>query len=244
ARWRDRLGRVGLRVPAAAQRLADALRTAHAHMLISRDGAALRPGTRSYARSWIRDGAMIADALPRIGDLDAVRDYGDWYAPHQFANGKVPCCVDHRGSDPVPENDSHGELIHAIAQLYRYGGDRAQLEKQWPHVEAAIGYMDTLRATETGASNPSFKGLMPASISHEGYSAKPMHSYWDDAWALTGYRDAVELARVLGKSDAAARIGRAHDEFRRDIENSLALTVQSHAIDYLPGCAELGDFDA
>jgi hypothetical protein len=30
-------------------------------------------------------------------------------APYQFDNGKVPCCVDDRGSDPVPENDSHGE---------------------------------------------------------------------------------------------------------------------------------------
>jgi hypothetical protein len=25
-----------------------------------------------------------------------------------------------------------------------------------------------------------FYGLLPASISHEGYSAKPMHSHWDN----------------------------------------------------------------
>ena len=36
-----------------------------------------------------------------------------------------------------------------------------------------------------------FYGLLPASISHEGYSAKPMHSYWDDFWALKGYDGAV-----------------------------------------------------
>lgn len=242
--WRNRLDRVRLTLPGSAQRLADALRTAHAHMLLSRDGAALRPGTRSYARSWIRDGAMIADALLRLGDTDAARDYIDWYAPHQFANGKVPCCVDHRGSDPVPENDSHGELIHAIAQLYRYGGDRAQLEKQWPHVAAAIAYMDGLRASETGADNPAFKGLMPASISHEGYSAKPMHSYWDDFWALTGYDDAVEMAEALGKPEAAAKIGAARDEFRHDLFASIDEATKARGIDYLPGCAELGDFDA
>jgi hypothetical protein len=241
--WRARLDRVRIGLPAQAQRLADTLRTAHAHMLLSRDGPALRPGTRSYARSWIRDGAMIADALLQLGDIDAVRDYVDWYAPHQFGNGKVPCCVDHRGSDPVPENDSHGELIHAIAQLYRYGGDRAELEKNWPHVEAAIAYMEQLRASQTGAEDPAFKGLLPASISHEGYSAKPMHSYWDDAWGLTGYKDAVDVARALGKTDAAQRIAAARDVFEHDLLASIAGATKAHAIDYLPGSAELGDFD-
>jgi hypothetical protein len=249
ADWRAKLDRVTLKLPPSGQRIADTVRTALAHILITRDGPALRPGTRSYARSWIRDGAMIADGLLRLGDSDAVRDYVDWYAPHQFANGKVPCCVDHRGSDPVPENDSHGELIHLIAQLYRYGGDRAELERNWPHIAAAIGYMDVLRNSERTDANrmPGREanfGLMPASISHEGYSAKPMHSYWDDFWALTGYKDAVDMARALGKDDAVAAITRSRDEFRHDLFSSIEVATKAHAIDYLPGCAELGDFDA
>lgn len=243
AQWRERLNRVALKLPASAQHLADTLRTALAHILISRDAAALRPGTRAYGRSWIRDGAMIADALLRLGEIAAVRDYVDWYAPHQFSNGKVPCCVDRRGSDPVPENDSHGELIHAIAQLYRYGGDRAELEQQWPHVQSAIAYMDQLRGGETGATNPAFKGMLPASISHEGYSAKPEHSYWDDFWALTGYQDAAEMAHVLGRADAP-RFAQARDAFAGDLRASIAAATKAHAIDYVPGCAELGDFDA
>jgi hypothetical protein len=247
--WHGRLDRMTLKLPASAQRIADTVRTALAHILITRDGPALRPGTRSYARSWIRDGAMIADGLLRLGDSDAVREYVDWYAPHQFANGKVPCCVDHRGSDPVPENDSHGELIHLIAQLYRYSGDRAELERGWPHISAAIGYMDALRQSERGDSNraPGREanfGLMPASISHEGYSAKPMHSYWDDFWALTGYKDAVDMARVLGKDEAIAAISASRDEFRHDLFASIETATKARAIDFLPGSAELGDFDA
>lgn len=240
--WRERLDRVVLTVPPEGRRIADALRTAYADILLSRDGPALRPGTRSYARSWIRDGAMMADALLRLGDLDAVREYVDWYAPHQFSNGKVPCCVDHRGSDPVPENDSNGELIHAIAQLFRYDGDRADLKKRWPHIASAVAYMDKLRSSETGAANPAFKGLMPASISHEGYSAKPEHSYWDDFWALTGYSDAAFVAQILGKEDAT-RIARSRDEFRGDLLASINLAMKAHGIDFVPGCAELGDFD-
>jgi F5/8 type C domain len=243
AAWREKLNRGMLSVPPEGQRIADAVRTAHAHILISRDAAALQPGTRSYARSWIRDGAMMADALLRLGDVDAVRDYVDWYVPHQFANGKVPCCVDHRGSDPVPENDSHGELIHAIAQLYRYDGDRTGLEVRWPHVASAIAYMDQLRAGETGAANPAFRGMMPASISHEGYSAKPMHSYWDDFWALTGYKDAAFIAQTLGKPEAA-QMAQSRDAFRTDLQASVGLAMGAQGIEFVPGCAELGDFDA
>jgi hypothetical protein len=240
---------VRLQVPAAAAPLAATLRTALAHVLISRDGAALRPGTRAYARSWIRDGAMIADALLRLGHADVARDYLAWYAPYQFRSGKVPCCVDARGSDPVPENDSHGELVQLAAAVYRYTGDRALAERVWPHVEAALGYMDGLRAQERDAAardpaRAAFRGLMPASISHEGYSAKPMHAYWDDFWALAGYKDGAGLAAALGRDDAARRIARERDRFRADLLASIRASVAAHGIDYLPGSAELGDFDA
>ncbi|MBN5088635.1 discoidin domain-containing protein [Stenotrophomonas maltophilia] len=245
--WRKKLGVVSLQVPAAGQALVDTLRTAVAHMLISRVGPRLQPGTRSYARSWIRDGAMISEGLLRMGRSDAVRDYINWYAPYQFENGKVPCCVDARGSDPVPENDSHGELIYSIAEYGRYTGDSTFTELMWPHVQGAYGYMEQLRASErteeNRARNPAFYGMMPASISHEGYSAKPMHSYWDNFWALRGYKDAALLATQLGKVEAM-QITESRDQFRDDLQASLLSAMQQHNIDYLPGSAELGDFDA
>jgi hypothetical protein len=248
AYWRERLDRVELVVPAQGQALADSVRSALAQILLSRDGPMLRPGTRSYARSWIRDGAMIAEGLLRLGDTSVARDYLAWYAPYQFQSGKVPCCVDARGADPVPENDSHGEFIHLAALLWRYGGDARPVREYWPRIRAAIGYMDGLRASERDAAarDPArlaFAGLMPASISHEGYSAKPMHSYWDDFWALTGYKDAAALANALGLRDDAKRMAAARDEFRRDLHASLQTATAQRGIDYLPGCAELGDFD-
>ena len=245
--WRDKLDRVHIEVPAQGQALADTLRTATAHMLISRIGPRLQPGTRSYARSWIRDGAMISEGLLRMGREDVVRDYVEFYAPYQFENGMVPCCVDDRGGDPVPENDSHGELIFNIAELYRYDGDKAFMAKMWPHVLGAYEYMEQLRLSErteaNRALNPAFYGMMPASISHEGYSAKPMHSYWDDFWALRGYKDAVEVAQWLGKTGDTRRMAASRDQFRDDLDNSLRAAVKLHGIDFLPGAAELGDFD-
>jgi hypothetical protein len=248
AQWRDKLDRVRIRVPPQGQRVVDTLRTALAHMLVSRTGPRLQPGTRSYARAWIRDGAMISEGLLRLGREDVAEEFLRWYAPYQFDSGKVPCCVDDRGSDPVPENDSQGELIYAAAELYRYAGKRELLESMWPHVAGAVKYMDELRLGErteaNRAINPAFHGLMPASISHEGYSAKPMHSYWDDFWALRGYKDAVAIAQWLGKSDEAKRFSASRDQFRDDLHASIAIATQQKGIDFIPGSVELGDFDA
>jgi hypothetical protein len=247
AAWREKLDNVHFEVPAQGRPLVDTLRTSTAHMLISRTGPRLQPGTRSYARSWIRDGAMISEGLLRMGRAEVVREYVDFYAPFQFENGMVPCCVDDRGSDPVPENDSHGELIFNIAELYRYNADQAFLTKMWPHVRGAYDYMEKLRLSERTAANrainPAFYGMMPVSISHEGYSAKPMHSYWDNFWALRGYKDAVDVANWLGKTEDAERFAASRDQFREDLYDSLRAAAELHGIDFLPGAAELGDFD-
>ncbi|HSN34206.1 MAG TPA: hypothetical protein VLU41_16065, partial [Ideonella sp.] len=245
ARWRERLNRVGLSLPLAAQPLHDTLRSALAQILMSRDGAALQPGTRSYARSWVRDGAMMVAGLLRLGETDAAREFVRWYAGKLFTSGKVPCCVDARGADPVAENDSAGEFIFAVAEVWRHTRDPALAEMLWPQVDAAARYMEGLRQSERTPAQQGRAtwGLMPASISHEGYSAKPMHSYWDDFWALAGWRDAARLARALGHDERAAELERQRDEFRRDLAASLAATVAAHRIDFLPGAAELGDFD-
>ncbi|MET4676886.1 MULTISPECIES: discoidin domain-containing protein [unclassified Luteibacter] len=249
ALWRDKLDRVAIRVPAQAQPLVDTMRSGVAQILISRDGPALQPGTRSYSRTWVRDGAMMLEGLLRTGHEDVAGEFIRWYAPHQFANGKVPCCVDARGSDPVPENDSQGELIFSVAELWRYTHDRATLESLWPHVVRAVDYMETLRTGERQAGrlqgpDRSLYGLMPASISHEGYSTKPMHSYWDDFWALKGYDDAVALAGVLGQTDRQTAFRASRDQFRDDLHASIAAAVREKGIDFIPGSAELGDFDA
>ncbi|HYI48607.1 MAG TPA: discoidin domain-containing protein [Allosphingosinicella sp.] len=249
AQWRAALGDVRISGPPAARPALDTLYTALAHVLATREGPALRPGSRSYARAWIRDGAMMSTALLRMGlDRPAI-DFLEYYAPFQYPNGKVPCCVDARGADPVPEHDSHGELIHLVAQVHRYAPDMARLERLWPRVRAAADHIEALRqstrlpANRVGRNRPLF-GLLPPSISHEGYSARPAYSYWDDFWALTGLRDAANLAVALGRTEEARLLGIRAQEFRLDIIASLAAARDVHGISFIPGAADLGDFDA
>jgi len=247
ARWRTELARVSLSLPPAGQPIADTLPSALSQILTARDGARLQPGTHSYARSWIRDGAMMTEALLRMDHRTEASNFVRWYAQQQFASGKIPCCVDRRGPDPIPENDSNGEFIYAVAELYRYSGDRDELLALWPRVDAAARYLEMLRQSERTAAvrtdHPELYGLLPASISHEGYWRKPMHSYWDDFWALKGFKDAVFLARAVGDQAAAARLERSRDEFSRDLVESIRRAAEEKHIDFIPGAAELGDFD-
>ena len=238
AAWREKLNRVALRAPPAAQPLIDTLKSSLGWIMVMRDGPRLEPGARSYRRSWIRDGAMIGESLLRLGHAAVAADFLRWYAPYQFADGKVPCCVDARGADPVPEHDSAGELVFLASELDRYTHDRDLARAMWPHVAAAIGYIDALRSSDRAGD-----GMLPASISHEGYSAKPVHSYWDDFWALKGYDSAIELATPLDRAGEAMRWRLARDGLRQELIRSLRDTAARHGIDYLAGSEELGDFD-
>ena len=247
--WRGRLDRVTFDVPPEAERYVKVLKSQLGWILVNRDGPAIQPGSRSYARSWIRDGSLTSEALLRLGHSGEARSFLLWFAGFQGEDGRVPCCVDYRGADGVPENDSHGQLLFLIAETVRYTGDRGLAGRMWPHVVSAVGYLDQLRQKRRTAEYQTpegriFYGLLPESISHEGYSAKPMHSYWDDFFALRGFKDAVFLASFLGKEAEAKEFARIRDEFAEDVHASIRLVMQRRGIDYLPGCAELGDFDA
>ena len=251
ASWDRKLERVDIRFPGEAQDLIAILKTTLAYILINQDGPALQPGSRDYARSWIRDGAITANALLALGLTTPVRRYIEWYARFVDADGRVPCCVDHRGPDPTPEYDSQGEWIYLVMQYYRFTRDIGFLTEMWPSVKRAVRYLEALRRSHLERRHADdedaqalFRGLLPRSISHEGYSARPVHSYWDDFFALRGYKDAAEMARILGERELASNYAQMRDAMRRDLYASIQESMHLHGIDYIPGAAELGDFDA
>lgn len=246
--WSRVLGAVDFKLPALAQDYLDTCKGALAHILINRDGPALQPGPRRYTRSWIRDGAGMAAALLRLGRPREAEAFIRWYAPYQAPDGNVPCCVDKDGADWLPEHDSHGQLIFAVADYYRFTGDRRLVEDLWPAVRKAVGYLEHLRAQRLTADYRSGDrracyGLLPESVSHEGYLAHPVHSYWDDFWALRGLKDAAELATVMGEGVEADRLARLRDDFRATLQDSLLRTLNDRGIDFLPGSVEWADPD-
>jgi hypothetical protein len=249
--WQAHLNTFHITVPPQAEPVVQTVLSNLAYIMINRDGPGIQPGSRSYERSWIRDGALTATALLQTGHPEEVREFLDWYAKGQFPSGKIPCVIDARGPDAVPENDSHGEFIYAIMQYYRYTLDTAWLHGKYDAVVKTVRYIQSLRAmrkTDTykngTAEQRALYGLVPESISHEGYSDIPRHSYWDDFFILRGLKDAVEMAAVLGERHDAAEFAAERDDFRMDLYASMRLAMQNLKIDYIPGCAEIGDFDA
>ncbi|MCI0516171.1 coagulation factor 5/8 type domain-containing protein, partial [candidate division KSB1 bacterium] len=249
--WLTKVNSVEISLPPSAQKLIHTLRSNLAYILINRDQAGIQPGSRSYERSWIRDGALTSNALLKMGISSEVKDFFDWYGQYQFPSGKIPCVVDRRGPDPVPENDSHGEFIYGILQYFHFTNDTLFLRDHFERVKRTVNYLEELiqqRSTDNykngGDSLRAFYGLLPESISHEGYSAKPMHSYWDNFWALRGLKDAVTIAEILDEKAAYQKFKILRDQFKENLYNSLNLVFQLRKIDYIPGCVELGDFDA
>ena len=249
--WQSKLDHVEIRLPAPAQNMVNTFKSQIAYILINRDGPAIQPGSRTYERAWIRDGALTSAALLQIGNAQEVREYLDWYAPHQYPSGKIPCVVDTRGADPVPENDSHGQFIYAVMEYYRYTRDKIWLREKFPAVIKTVRYIQELRRERMTAiyrtGTPEQRacyGLVPESISHEGYSAKPMHSYWDDFFILRGLKDATTMANILGAAALEKEFAAERDDFRNALYASLRLAMTNKNIDFIPGCVELGDFDA
>ncbi|MBC7126280.1 MAG: coagulation factor 5/8 type domain-containing protein, partial [Bacteroidales bacterium] len=179
------------------------------------------------------------------------KEFIEWYAQNLYENGKVPCVVDFRGPDPVAEHDSHGQFIYLIHEYFSFTHDTAFLRKMNPYILRTIGYIESLIAERStdyfrygNDSLRAFYGLVPESISHEGYSAKPMHSYWDNFFILKGLKDACDIQIALGNHEQYTRIKQVTDTFRKNLYKSINLIIKNHNINYIPGCAELGDFDA
>ncbi len=246
--WRRLLDRVQLGLPESAREYANVSKSTLAYLLVNRDGDAIQPGSRTYQRSWIRDGAISSAALLRAGFTEEVRAFLRWYAGFQAEDGMIPCCVDRRGADLTAEHDSPGAFIHTLADYYRFTRDVGFVFELWPNVVGAVDYLANLRQTQmTDAFRTPDKidryGLLPASISHEGYSAHAVHSYWDDFFALRGLADATELATVLGDDVHAHAYAELSDSFRETLMASIAGTVARQSLSYVPGSVELGDFD-
>ncbi len=194
AGWRTALGQVELSGPPAAADLLLTLKAQLGYILVNRAGAAIQPGTRAYARSWIRDGALTGEALLRLGETAAARRFPGVVCAPPVRQRQDPL----RGRRPRRRSGARARLDRRVhlpggrgLPLHRRPGPAAAPCGRG--CSAGIAYLESLldeRRTDEylAVDRREFYGILPPSISHEGYSAKPMHSYWDDFFAARGTR--------------------------------------------------------
>jgi hypothetical protein len=121
-----------------------------------------------------------------------------------------------------------------IADYHRFTGNEEFLTESWTFVEKAARYIESVLDPE---------GLLPISVSHEGYLAQPVHSYWDDFWALRGLRDATDLARTIGRKEWAQRWEALAARLAVSLFRSIETTRAERKLEFIPGSIEWADFD-
>ncbi len=246
--WSSVLEACNICLPPGASALTATMKTAAAQILINRQPPWLHPGPRRYARAYLRDGVIMGAALARVGQFAPLRDFMRAYCEFQTPDGGLPDCIDTQGAEFLPEFDAYGEFIFGVMEYVRLSGDTSVLAEFAEPVARALAYLERLRAQRltpeyAAPAKRLYYGLLPESMSHEGYMAHPVHAYWDDFWALRGIRDAADLATLRGEHAEAARRTRLGDSFADDLAASIEACLDHHRIEFLPGAAELGDFD-
>lgn len=251
--WAEQIDKVQVHLPVPD--VANTLKSQLAYILINRDGPAIQPGSRNYKRCWIRDGALTSASLLRMGIVEPVREYLDWYAERVQPDGLVPPILNNDGSINTGfgsnlEYDSQGEFVYAIMEYFRFTGDQEFLQKHYERIRLALQYQAKLReqtlAPDYMKDEPArerFVGLLTKSLSHEGY-AEPVHSYWDDYWALKGWKDGKAAAEALGDTNTAAWAESEYRKLKDSLKASIARTMEFKKIDFIPSSAEKGDLDA
>jgi len=251
--WMKQIGDVSIEIPDKA--VVDTMKSQVAYILINADGVAIQPGSRNYNRSWIRDGGLTSAGMLRMGVTNMAREFLNWYSDRVQPNGWVPPILNNDGTINHGfgwdnEYDSQGEYIFAIMEYYRFTKDRAFLEKHFDRIHGAMKYLVELRNRTISpdymknvGARKRFIGILPPSISHEGYSPA-VHSYWDDFFALKGFKDGKKAAEILGHHDIAAWAQEQHDLLRDSVRASIEETMRVKKIDYIPGSADKGDMDA
>jgi hypothetical protein len=148
--WNDRLGRIEIDLPPARRAYPDTLATAIGHVLINRDGPRCSRGRgatpargSATARSWRRR-CCASDASRKPSSSSAGM-------PRSSATtASCPCVVDANGPDWLVEHDSHGELVFAVAECFRFTATARSCRSSGPRSRRRSISWRRCRATRLG----------------------------------------------------------------------------------------------
>ena len=245
--WRARIG--PRKITVGDREVSDTVEAQTAFILVNSTEFAFKPGPRNYDRTWIRDGSAQALALTWAGLVEEAKAYVLWYAKRIYKNGMVPPILNvdgtvNRGYGSDIEFDAQGEFVGIAADVYRISRDRAFLSAIFEPVVRATRFIEELCARTDAQRGPEtrFHGLLAPSISHEGYS-KPSYSYWDDYFALSGWRNCEFLAHEIGDKTVVAHAKAKGREFAANLTRSIRMTAEKMKTGLIPGSADRDDID-
>jgi hypothetical protein len=213
--WRRTLGRAA-RIDVPEAKVERAWDASLVHILESRvrtpDGALQAVNRLNYHAFWLRDGAMLADALDLAGlHREAGEDLG-FFARFQRPDGLFI-------SRPE-QYDGFGQALWAYAEHVRLGGGAAYARRVLPAVTRAMAWLRAQRA-----SDPT--GLMPFARTYDNEQVSGRLA-GDDFWAVAGADGAVDIARAAGDAPLAAAWAAEADAMRRTVRAAARAAARRH----------------
>jgi hypothetical protein len=189
-RWRATLaGQTVLDVPEPA--VQDAFRASVVQLLEPRyelDGHWVQPVNKlQYHSFWIRDTAVIAQALSLAGLHEPARQDLEYFAKWQQEDGLF---ISRPG-----QLDGLGQALWGLGEHVRLSGDAAFAVAQLPAVERAVHWLRAARAKDP-------LKLVPPSDPRDNELVAG-HLAGDDFWAVAGLDAAADLAAAAGRPDLA-----------------------------------------
>ncbi len=192
--WTNLLaGATCIQVPSLKATLA--LKAAHVCQLITSDHGEVHAGEGFYDELYIRDGAYQILHLLEAGFVDEARRALERFLPHQREDGRF--------ETQAGQLDANGQALWIFWKFFRMTGDKAFLERVYPHLKRAAMWIKNARAFE--AEDSPFAGLLPAAVADGEY-------LWDGKHHIVGY-DFWNLRGLLCVGQAAQELG-LHAEAR------------------------------
>ena len=247
--WRKNLSSIKIQLPADEQRLVNIIRLNIAFIEINRDGVQLQPGSRNYKRSWIRDGSLMSAAMMHFGVMKPAKEFIEWYTQFVHPDGYVPAIVENDKPLSTLECDAFGEYIYLVAEYWKFNHDEKFAKQYYPVAKRVAEHIEKLHVEgQESHKNATgmealYYGLLTPSISHEGYGS-PVHSYWDNYFAILGLKDAAALAVAVGKPEEAAHDLAVAADLRKDVVNSIEAAAKYYKLDIIVSCPDYGEPDA
>jgi hypothetical protein len=156
-----------------------------------------------YNREWCRDQSVTAVALTMIGEIGLARTIlarllDDFVTP----DGDTVDSSERRGPDEI-ELDQNGFLLGALHEHALWTGDLGLVRERWPRIRALAEF--PLRATFRHAESGLLANRREFWERHRAYGIRPGLELAHQVYSWHGLASAAELARMTGKSEAAAR---------------------------------------
>ncbi|HMK39003.1 MAG TPA: hypothetical protein VK569_06655, partial [Bacteroidota bacterium] len=187
------------------------IRASLSTLLLLTDGDSITPGPWTYHQFWFRDAAVMLRALDAFGFHSQARAVIRSFPSMQESSGFF--------RSQQGEWDSNGQALWTVWQHVLLSGECAFGPDMFDALGKGALWIARKRRGE--GNQDAAEGLMPAGLSAEHLGLADRY-FWDNWWSLAGLDAYARLCRLTGRRQEEEQARRELDQYREDIERSVA----------------------